>query len=573
MAWLAASAALRQSCVSVFAMLLLASGIAGWWAVLTRQSRRVAQEESNRQTQALGEQTVRLTREIDSHRRTDAELQRAKAAADAANQAKSRYISTLSHELRTPLNSVIGYAQLLDDDPALPAHRRQAVSVIRRGGEHLLSLIEGTLDLARIESGKVSLAMTTMHFHDAIDQLADLFELQASAKGLRFRREFDTALPQVVRADERRLRQILINVIGNAVKFTDRGEVTLRIRHEREMAYFEIEDTGPGIAARDLERIFEPFARGTARGSFAGAGPHDGGGTGLGLTIAKMLTDLMGGEMTVHSTPGVGTRFRIVLFLAEQRAGAPLVAPAVRRRHGYFGARRRVLVVDNEEVDRELLRQLLEPTGFLVEQASSGEAALAHLRARQAASSEAAIAHSRARPAGDLPDAILMDLAMPGIDGWEAIRRLRAEGLSDAPVAIVSANAFDRRLDNDVGVRAEDYVLKPVRGEELLEWLGRVLALEWSSEPEPMRPAVEPPPPKVATPARVPEATSLQALAEQVRVGYPRGIHRWLDHIDATEPACAEFTQRLRALASRFQLDAMAADIALALGGREASHG
>jgi signal transduction histidine kinase/DNA-binding NarL/FixJ family response regulator len=554
------SATLRQSCISVFAMLLLASGIVGWWAVLTRQSRRVAQEESNRQTQALGEQTVRLTQEIDSHRRTDAELQRAKAAADAANQAKSRYISTLSHELRTPLNSVIGYAQLLDDDPALPAHRRQAVSVIRRGGEHLLSLIEGTLDLARIESGKVSLAMTTMHFREAVDQLADLFELQAAAKGLRFVREFDAALPQWVRADERRLRQILINVIGNAVKFTDRGTVTLRIRHEREMAYVEIEDTGPGIAARDLERIFEPFARGTARGSLAGEGVGDGAGTGLGLTIAKMLTDLMGGEMTVHSTPGVGTRFRIVLFLAEQRAGAAMLAPALRRRTGYGGRRRRVLVVDNEEVDRELLRQLLEPTGFLVDLAASGEAALAHLHAN---------------PAEALPDAILMDLAMPGIDGWETIRRLRDQGLSAAPVAIVSANAFDRRLDNDLGIGADDYVLKPVRGEELLAWLGRVLALDWRSEPEPQRPAA--PAVEIAapapSPAAWPAATSLHALAEQVRVGYPRGIHRWLDHIDATEPACAEFTQRLRALAGRFQLDAMAADIALALRGREVPHG
>ena len=555
-----AAAALRQSCVSVFAMLLLAGGIVGWWAVLTRQSRRVAQEESNRQTQALGEQTVRLTQEIASHRRTDAELQRAKAAADAANQAKSRYISTLSHELRTPLNSVIGYAQLLADDPALPAHRRQAVSVIRRGGEHLLSLIEGTLDLARIESGKVSLATAPMHFRDAVDQLADLFELQASAKGLRFRREFDAALPQWVRADERRLRQILINVIGNAVKFTDRGEVLLRIRHEREMAYFEIEDTGPGIAERDLERIFEPFARGSVTG---GSGAHDG--TGLGLTIAKMLTDLMGGEMTVRSTPGVGTRFRIVLFLAEQRAGASAAAPAVKRRTAYFGTRRRVLVVDNEEVDRELLCQLLEPTGFLVEQAASGELALQHLRTRQG---------------GALPDAILMDLAMPGIDGWETIRRLRAEGLSDAPVAIVSANAFDRRLDNDVGIAAADYVLKPVRGEELLEWLGRVLKLGWSDEPGPAKLAFPPTPaleqPTVATVvddaaarAPVPDATSLHALAEQVRVGYPRGIHRWLDHIDATEPACAEFTQRLRALAGRFQLDAMATDIAHALRLRE----
>ncbi len=540
----AAAAALRQSCVSVFAMLLLASGIAGWWAVLTRQSRRVAQEESNRQTQALGEQTVRLTQEIASHRRTDAELQRAKAAADAANQAKSRYISTLSHELRTPLNSVIGYAQLLDDDPALPAHRRQAVSVIRRGGEHLLSLIEGTLDLARIESGKVSLAVTTMHFREAVDQLADLFELQASAKGLRFVREFDSGLPQWVRADERRLRQILINVIGNAVKFTDRGSVLLRIRHEREMAYFEIEDTGPGIAERDLERIFEPFARGNPG--------RDGGGTGLGLTIAKMLTDLMGGEMTVRSTPGVGTCFRIVLFLAEQRAGAAVAVPAARRRGDYAGARRRVLVVDNEEVDRELLRQLLEPAGFLVQQAASGEAALAALHA------------------GAAPDAILMDLAMPGIDGWETIRRLRAQGLSAAPVAIVSANAFDRRLDNDLGLGADDYVLKPVRGEELLEWLGRALALAWSDGP------AAPAPVPVRAPeaaAVVPEATSLRALAEQVRVGYPRGIHRWLDHIDATEPACAEFTQRLRGLASRFQLDAMATDIAHALRLREVPHG
>jgi len=543
----AAAPALRQACISAFALLLLAGGVVGWWAVLTRQSRRVAQEESNRQTQALGEQTMRLVREIESHRRTDAELQHAKAAADAANQAKSRYISTLSHELRTPLNSVIGYAQLLDDDPTLPPHRRQAVGVIRRGGEHLLSLIEGTLDLARIESGKVSLATTTVAFRDAMEQLADLFELQAAAKGLRFVREFDAALPQWVRADERRLRQILINVVGNAVKFTGRGEVTLRIRHAREMAYFEIEDTGPGISPQDLERVFEPFARGSLPANAVD------GGTGLGLTIAKMLTDLMGGEMTVRSTPGVGTCFRIVLFLAEQRAGAPATAPA--RRSGYAGERRRVLVVDNEEVDRDLIRQLLEPLGLQVLQAASGEEALRLLRGL---------------PAGASPDAVLMDLAMPGIDGWETIRRLRAEGLSAAPVAIVSANAFDRRLDNDLDIGADDYVLKPVRGEELLDWLGRVLLLEWRSDAAVPAPA---PMPACEDPAALPAPASLRALAEQVRVGYPRGIHRWLDHIDATEPACTDFTRRLRALAGRFQLDAMAADLAQALRTRELPHG
>jgi signal transduction histidine kinase/purine-cytosine permease-like protein/DNA-binding NarL/FixJ family response regulator len=576
-----AAAALRQSCISVFAMLLLASGIVGWWAVLTRQSRRVAQEESNRQTQALGAQTMRLKREIDSHRRTDAELQRAKAAADAANQAKSRYISTLSHELRTPLNSVIGYAQLLADDPSLPSHRRQAVSVIRRGGEHLLSLIEGTLDLARIESGKVSLAMAAMHFREAVDQLADMFELQASAKGLRFRRDFDAALPHWVRADERRLRQILINVIGNAVNFTDRGEVALRIRHEREMAYFEIEDTGPGISAADMERIFEPFARGAARGSLVtpdapGAAVQDAGGTGLGLTIAKMLADLMGGEMTVQSTPGVGTCFRIRLFLPEQRAGTAAPAAPAARRTGYAGAPRRVLVVDNEDADRELLRQLLEPIGFEVHTEASGEDALRRLRDWQAE--------------GVAPDAILMDLAMPGIDGWETIRRLRDQGLGSAPVAIVSANAFDRRLDNDLGIAADDYVLKPVRGEELLAWLGKALQLEWQEAAASGDTAAHADVPRLENPtpvshvapvqfidvpglAAVPAMTSLHALAEQVRVGYPRGIHRWLDHIDATEPGCAEFTQRLRALAGGFRLDAMALDIEHALQRREAAHG
>ena len=545
----AAAAALRRSCLGVFSLLLLVAGVAGWWAVLARQSRHVAQEESNRQTQALGEQAVLLHREIDSHRRTDAELQRAKAAADAANQAKSRYISTLSHELRTPLNSVIGYAQLLDDDPALPAHRRQAVAVIRRGGEHLLSLIEGTLDLARIEGGKVSLAIAAMPLRELLAELADMFALQARAKGLRFVAHLDDGLPRAVRADERKLRQVLINVLGNAVKFTDRGEVRLRVRHEREIAQFDIEDTGPGIAAADLERVFEPFARGSAAQAGESAG------TGLGLTIAKMLVELMGGEMTVRSTPGAGTAFRIRLFLPAQFALASPARSAVRR-VGYDGPRRRVLAIDNEEADRELLRQLLVPLGFEVELAGSGEDALARLRA------------------GAEPHAILMDLAMPGMDGWETIRTLRAQGLSAAPVAIVSANAYDRRLDNDLGLGADDYVLKPVRAEELFDWLGRELAIDWCTEA-----AMEPALPSAAAigmtdaDAVLPASAPLRALSEQVRLGYPRGIHRWLDHIDATEPACAVFTGRLRTMAQQFRLEAMAATLADALREREAGRG
>ncbi|MCK6557553.1 ATP-binding protein, partial [Candidatus Binatia bacterium] len=167
-------------------------------------------------------------------------------------QAKSRYITTISHELRTPLNSILGYAQLLEADASMPPQRRHAVQVIRRGGDHLLSLIEGTLDIARIESGKLALDARPLRLHEALREIAQLFELQAAGKGIGFACEIDEA-PAVVRADEKRLRQILINLLGNAVKFTDRGGVRLRLRYANDIARFEVEDTGPGMGADELE--------------------------------------------------------------------------------------------------------------------------------------------------------------------------------------------------------------------------------------------------------------------------------------------------------------------------------
>ncbi|WP_088284180.1 ATP-binding protein [Ideonella sp. A 288] len=518
---------LRAAFVKAYCALLLLGGVIGWWLVLTQTSRRVAQEESNRQTEAL-------VKEIDSHRRTDEQLQRAKQAADAANQAKTRYISAVSHELRTPLNSILGYAQLLDEDPAMPPHRKQAVGVIRRGGEHLLSLIEGTLDIARIEGGKLTLEPKPLRLHQALEQIVQMFELQALGKGLRFEHDIGSA-PQLVRADERRLTQILINVLGNAVKFTQAGRVSFRATHVREMAVFEIEDTGPGIAAADIERIFEPFSRGEHS---SGTAPGGSGGTGLGLTIAKMLTDLMGGEMTVSSRPGAGTLFRIRLFLPELQ-GVRAPQPAAPR-NGYAGDRRRVLVVDNEEVDRTLLARRLEAVGFDVLQAGSGAAALGLLR-------EGTV------------DAILMDLAMPGIDGWETIRSLRRLDLSAAPVAIVSANAFDKGLDNDVGIGPADFVTKPVRFDELLDWLGARLGLQWQAAPP------VPPPPTRPAGAVAPSREHLLALQEVVRLGYPRGVQRLLDQIEAEHPECILWLAPLRALAQAFQFDRMSPMIREAL--------
>ncbi|WP_431095368.1 hybrid sensor histidine kinase/response regulator [Polaromonas aquatica] len=539
----APAAALRSGFLKAYMALLVIAGLVAWWLVLAHKSRQVAQEESNRQTHLL-------MREIESHRQTDEALQQARVVAeqarhhaDQANQAKSRYISAISHELRTPLNSILGYAQLMGEDSAIPPHRKQAVSVIKRGGEHLLSLIEGTLDIARIEAGKLTLNVKPMHFADCVHEMAGMFELQAAAKGLGFSFEASGNLPELVRADEKRVRQILINLLGNAIKFTSQGQVTFRLRHAREMAHIDIEDTGPGMREEELAQIFEPFARGATAGQSAEGTP----GAGLGLTIAKMLTDLMGGEMTVDSTPGKGSAFRIRLFLPEVHvaAGAAKGAidkPARRQPRGYEGDRRKLLVVDNEEPDRELLVQLLEPMGFELRTAASGHDCLDLLAA------------------GYQPDVIFMDLAMPGIDGWETLRRVRGSGHTGIHLAIVSANAFDKGMDNDAGILPEDFILKPVRHTELIDWLERRLALKWVYQvaEEEVSPTVVGP----APPRALPDASQLAALLEVVNLGFYRGIMNTLAEIERQQPATAAFVNEMRVLARQFQFEAMGRQLA-----------
>jgi signal transduction histidine kinase/FixJ family two-component response regulator/purine-cytosine permease-like protein len=534
----APESALRSGFLKAYMALLVTAGLVAWWLVLAHKSRQVAQEESNRQTHLL-------MREIESHRQTDQALQQAKRVADQANQAKSRYISAISHELRTPLNSILGYAQLMGEDASIPPHRKQAVSVIKRGGEHLLSLIEGTLDIARIESGKLTLNLKPMHFADCVQEMSSMFELQALAKGLEFQFEPEGTLPVMVRADDKRVRQILINLLGNAIKFTAAGQVTFRLRYAREMASIEIADTGPGLSAEEIERIFEPFTRAATPGPSAP-------GAGLGLTIAKMLTDLMGGELTVSSTPGQGSVFRVKLFLPEVRlepGASPALsrAPVVRPRHGYLGERRTVLVVDNEEADRELLANVLQPLGFELRTAASGHDCLDLLAA------------------GYQPDVILMDLAMPGIDGWETIRRLRALGHRRAHIAIVSANAFDKVLDNDAGVGMEDFILKPVRHSELLDWLERRLGLVWTESAAAeaaVPPAAAPEAPKIAPPEH-----ELLALREVVVLGYYRGIMNKLDVIETASPECRAWVADMRQLARGFQFEAMGQQLGAPLVG------
>jgi CheY-like chemotaxis protein/anti-sigma regulatory factor (Ser/Thr protein kinase) len=417
----------------------------------------------------------------------------------------------------------------------------QAVSVIKRGGEHLLSLIEGTLDMAQIESGKLTLSAKPMQFANGMHEIASLFELQAAARGLAFRFEVQGAIPEWVKADEKRVRQIIINLLGNAIKFTQQGSVTFSLRYAREMAQVEVHDTGPGMHPQELEYIFDPFAR--ANSVAVGAT-----GSGLGLTIAKMLTDLMGGELTATSQLGKGSVFKVRLFLPELhlQSGHSLerLSQAVRQpRKGYAGARRKILVVDNEEADRELLVSLLEPLGFVLRVAASGHDCLDLLAA------------------GYDPDVVFMDLAMPGIDGWETLRRIRALDGHQPQVAIVSANAFDRGVNNVLGIEPDDFIVKPVRHSELLDWLKRKLALTWRDTAD------------VAEASHAPIAVSndlaivppphadLLALQELVRLGFYRGITNKLTAIVAEHPACAGFAKVMGDMARQFQFEAMLAQL------------
>ena len=548
--------ALRQALESgffkTFSALLLLSGIVAWWLVLTHKSRQVAQEESNRQTHLL-------LREIELHRATDLALQEAKRLAEGAkqqaeqaNRAKSRYISAISHELRTPLNSILGYAQLMAEDAGVPPNRRQAVSVIRRGGEHLLSLIEGTLDIAHIESGKLTLAPRPMQLEDVLADLAALFELQAADKGLTFRYEVKGSLPRWVRADDKRVRQIFINVLGNAIKFTRQGGVVMRVAYAREMADVEVQDSGPGIGAQEMERIFEPFARGAAAAQASGAN----GGSGLGLTIAKMLTDLMGGELTVRSVLGQGTQFRVRLFLPELRVpgdagAAPAAARRAAQRHtGYAGPRRKILVVDNEEADRGLLRNVLQPLGFEIREAANGYDCLDLLAA------------------GLQPDVVLLDLAMPGMDGWETLRRLRALPGLAPQVAIVSANAFDRGLDQGLGIGAQDFIVKPWRQGELLDWLQQRLGLQWLDTPLAVPDSVPPLP--VPAPQALPPRDALQALHALAQLGYFRGLVNKLQALGQSCPDSAPFLAALELQVRNYQFEQVSEQLQEALNASQA---
>ena len=510
---------LNDALTKTFMVLLVPIGIGAWLLTLKHESHLVAQEESNKQTSLLQQ-------EIEEHRKTDAMLQLAKEQAERANQAKSRFLTGMSHELRTPLNSILGYAQLLQNDGSIPAPRRQALGVIRQSGEHLLMLINDILDVARNEAGQIKLAHDKINFPEFLQQIVRMFRLQAEDKGIVFRYQALGTLPPMVRADEKRLRQILINLLSNAMKFTDHGEVVLMVTCKREITRFQIKDTGAGIRAQDLEHIFQPFQRGPE--STGGRAE----GIGLGLTISRMLTELMGGVLSVESTVGVGSTFQVKMPLPEVHT--PQSAHRTRSRiAGYRGHRRTILVVDDQPDHRHWLVTALQPLGFQVSEAADGVECLRQVGAQT-------------------PDVVLIDLVMPEMDGFEATRRLRADQRTRGCVIVaVSANAFTEDREQCIAAGCNDFIPKPIDLDDLLAALKVQLGLEWMHESSALSDdeqnnAVQRMP--------APPADQLHDLLEVVRIGYVKGLLEKIERIERLDERYTPFAHLLRRLAHEFRL-------------------
>lgn len=441
--------------------------------------------------------------------------------AEKANRAKSVFLANMSHELRTPLSAILGYAKILQRQPE---KLQEGVRVIEESGLHLQSLIGDLLDLAKIEAGRGELKRQWTDLPALLRSLQDILSSRAAEKGLVLVQELDPRLPETVECDAMRLRQVLLNLLTNGVKFTERGRVILRVgladgrrsgevkdgRHSRWIR-FSVIDTGIGFAPEQAESLFQPFEQGVEV-------RKSGEGSGLGLSISRHLVRLMGGDIHAQSQPGRGSRFSFEIRLPVRESH--LARQPVLQVIGYVGVRRRILVVDDESSNRLVLRAVLEGVGFQVEEAAAGREALERVQ-------------------GGALDLVLMDLMMPEMNGYETARRMhRLPGLAELPVIAVSAGLLAHGEQPDLC----GFIAKPVQEEDLWQRIGRALGLHWlrGNPPAKEREAMPPPPP----------VTELQGLLGLARQGKIPRIRRRAEALQADYPA---FSRRLLELAAHFQ--------------------
>jgi len=393
------------------------------------------------------------------------ELQQARRAAEAASQAKSAFLANMSHELRTPLNAILGFTQLMTDDHNLTAEQRGNLEIINRSGEHLLALINDVLEMSKIEAGQVNLKEHGFDLYDLLDGLEGMFRLRAEDKGLALACERAEDVPRYVVTDEGKLRQVLSNLLGNAVKFTQQGRVTLRVSAppaelpggaRRRVLHFEVEDTGPGISPEDLNRIFRPFVQ-------TSSGQQSREGTGLGLSISRSFVRLMGGDIAVHSCVGEGSVFEFDVGIGTTEATLVVSAKPERSVLGLLPGQPvfRLLVAEDRETNRRLLLKVLEPFGFEVREAVNGREALQVWEQWN-------------------PHLIWMDMRMPVMDGHEVTRRIKATSKGKSTVIVaLTASAFEEDRERMLAEGCDDVVRKPFRRAEILDMLAKHLGIRF----------------------------------------------------------------------------------------------
>ncbi len=455
--------------------------------------------------------------------------------AESANRAKSIFLANMSHELRTPLNGILGYAQILRKEQDLSDKNRRRLDVIGESGEQLLQMINEILDLSKIEAGKMTLQLGPVRLLRLVHGLVDLFQQRCFEKGLTFSFQIDPGLPKTLITDEQKLRQILTNLLGNALKFTHEGSVIFRVKRMDQLVRFEVVDTGVGIREADCDAVFQPFQQ-VAEPNLAAQG------TGLGLAISQRMAELLGAFIRVESEFGKGSRFWFDLVFTETDQADSLELSAKRNFNGYRGPRKKILVVDDQEINRQVLREMLEHLGFSVEEAVDGEDCL--------------------QRCSDLnPDLVFMDLRMPEADGFETARRLRAQ-LKGRPLAIVaiSASVFesDRQLAFNAG--CDDFLSKPFKERQLCEILEKSLRVEWTHGAEAVGKEASSSLDAAGVFDRVVAGgfiTSVAAIDELLEIGRSGDVSLLRERLAVfavADPQWSELVQVLDALAVNFQM-------------------